>query len=114
MTRKYSVLLLAAILLTIGTITEVFAQVQIYGVSNRSTVTVTVAVSGTCGGGLSWISLPVSIAPGASHAFTVPSGCPVNQVILNGTGYPVGYSGPVAPPNPPNFIRVGAGRAVIY
>lgn len=114
MNKRFSTLLIAAIVLMLGITSNVFAQAQLYGVTNNSTVAVTVAVSGTCGGGLSWISQSVTIAPGSSVGFPVPSGCPVNRVILNGTSYPVGYSGPTAPPNPPNYIRVGTGRAIIY
>lgn len=112
MYKKISTLLLAAVVMTLTMAGEVFAQN--YGASNLSTVPVTISVQGTCPGGIAWITAPVVVAPGAAIIIPIPPPpCVVTGVVMNGVFYPVGYSGPTAPPNPPNRIRVGANRVVV-
>ncbi len=106
--------LLAA--MTIAVSTSAQAQTT-YSVCNNTAVTVLACVQIDCGGTL--ILLPCSSIPGGGPPYectiwTIPAGCTVSGVVLNGRLYPMGYSGTIPPPNPPNGITVSASGAIIW
>lgn len=115
MSKHVSTLLVAVVLMVLGISSNAMAQQQIYGVANNSPVAITISVSGTCGGGLGWITPSVIVPAGGTVVISIPNPpCAATGVTMNGVFYPVGYAGPVAPPNPPTRIRVGANRAVVW
>lgn len=106
---KFFIGVLAAFLLVVlGTTVD--AQAQTYYVSNSSSVTTaSVSVQTTCGP-----IGPFVVAPGAVIAIPIPPGCTVLGILYNMGFFPVGYSGPVPPPTPPNRLQVTPLRAVFF
>ncbi len=118
MSKKLTGLLFALTLVVAVLAASVSAQAQTtYGVCNSTTVTVQVCIQIDCGG----VPIVLSCSPIAGGGppyecviWDIPAGCTVSGVILNGRFYPVGYSGPVPLPNPPNGITVSASGANVW
>lgn len=112
MNRKISTLLFAVIIMVITVASDVLAQN--YSIQNTSPVPVNVIIQVNCPGPPPVVITigPFIILPGQVVVIPIPS-CPVVGVILNGTFYPVGYNGPVVPPNPPTLITVTPLRTII-
>lgn len=115
MKRNVSILLFAVVVMLVGISSNAIAQQQLYGVTNNSPVAITISVVGSCGGGLLWITPATVVPSGGTAIILIPNPpCAATGVVMNGTFYAVGYAGPVAPPNPPTRIRVGANRTVVW
>jgi hypothetical protein len=100
--------LAAFLLVVLGTTVD--AQAQVYYVSNSSTVTTaSVSIQTSCGP-----VGPFVVPPGPALAIPIPPGCTVLGILYNGGFFPVGYSGPVPPPTPPNRLQVTPLRAVFF
>lgn len=114
MNRKIATLLLAAIIIILAVASEVLAQ-STYRVVNNSMVTITASVEVICPGPPPFIlTTPTFVVPpGQSIVIAVPL-CPKSGVIVNGVFYPVGYNGPIVPPNPPTWIQVTPTGVIIW
>lgn len=109
MYRKISTLFLAMLVMMIAMAGTTLAQTY-YGVVNNSAVSFTISLQVFCPGPppLSYITAPVTVPPMVGMILPIsPPPCGVTHVIINGTSYyPVGYNGPLNPPNPPVWISV--------
>lgn len=102
-------LFLAVVVMTLAMTGSALSQVY-YGVVNNSAVSFTISLQVFCPGPppISYITAPVTVPPMVGMILPIPpSPCVVTHVIINGTSYyPVGYNGPLNPPNPPVWIQV--------
>lgn len=89
--------LLCAILMSVATVASV---AQTYCVNNNSPVAITVYLQRTCG------TIGVSILPFSTWCAPLPFGCSATGIVYGFTFYPIGYSGPLPPPNPPSTLTV--------
>lgn len=109
--KKFSLLIIAAVVFTLGMASEAYAQ---YWIGNGSPVGITAQVYVNCGGVISLVpAAPIGVAPGTVAPIFIPAGCTVVGARINGTGYPMGYNGPAAPPNPPTTIIVTPARTAV-
>lgn len=103
---KFLVGAICAILLAVFAGTEA----QAYCVTNNSPVVIpggAVVVRTTCG---TFVMPP--LPPGATWCTPMlPPSCTVLGILYRGVYYPMGYSGPVPPPNPPSFLTVASAGA---
>lgn len=108
MYRKLSALLLAVVVMTFAMASDAFAQLNCQ-VDNNSPVTITIVLQGSCPGPPAslWITPTYVIPAGGSIIIPILAPpCVFSSATVNGTDYLVGYSGPMAPPNPPSYIRL--------
>lgn len=106
--KRFSLLIIAALVLSLGVVSEAYAQ---YWVSNASPVSIVAQVYINCGGIVTLTPVvPLVITSGTIAGIVVPVGCTVVGAFINATSYPMGYSGPAAPPNPPNNVTVTPAR----
>lgn len=99
-------LVCAILLVVIGATTE--AKAITYYLGNSSPAVVTgVYIQTTCGP-----FGPYNLAPGTVTPVFIPAVCNVTGILYQMIFYPVGYDGPVPPPNPPNRLIVTPARAV--
>lgn len=94
--------ILCAILMSVATVASV---AQTYCVNNNSPVAITVYLQRTCG------TVGVSILPYSTWCTPMPPGCSATGIVYGFTFYPIGFSGPLPPPNPPSTLTVGRGSA---
>ena len=98
---------ICAMLLAVFASTDAQAQ---YCVTNNSTVVIPagqIIIQTTCG----TFTVP-TLPPGATWCVPLPTGCVVKRIIYRGVVYPVGYNGPLPPPNPPFWLVVAATGAI--
>lgn len=117
MYRKISMLFLAVIVMTLTMTGSALAQVY-YGVVNNGAVSFTISLQVSCPGPppISFITAPVTVPPMVGMIIPMPAPpCTVTHVIINGTSYyPVGYNGPINPPNPPFWIQVSSTLTTVW
>lgn len=104
MYRKISTLLLVVTVMTIAMTVSTFAQ-GAYAFSNNSAVPVTVAFQIFCPGppASSYSTTPVTVPRMVGMLLPIPPPpCQVIYVIINGSYYLIGYTGP--PLNPPSWL----------
>lgn len=114
MHRKLSALLLATVIMILTMAGNASAQIN-YDVTNNSPVAIDVVLSGFCPGPppILWVS-PKTLLPGETHRFIIPLPPCTWSIGVNGVTYPLGYNGPITPPNPPTTIIVGATRTEVF
>jgi hypothetical protein len=116
MHRKITTLFLAVIVMMFSMAGTTLAQTY-YGVVNNSAVSFTISLQVTCPGPppISYITAPTTVPPMVGMILPIsPPPCSVTFVIINGSYYPVGYNGPLNPPNPPVWISVTSTLATIW
>lgn len=106
---KFLIGALCAVLLTVFAVNEAEA----YCVSNTSAGFIpggAVIVRTICG---TFTAPP--IPPGATWCTPpLPTSCTILGIVYRGIYYPMGYSGPVPPPNPPSSLTVVASGATFF
>lgn len=114
MNRNISTLLLAVIIMMFTMAGTVLAQFN-YDVTNNSSVTINVSMGGLCPGTPPTLwTASKSIIPGQTYTFSVPLPPCTWGISVNGVLYPLGYNGPITPPNPPSWIIVNATSTTVF
>lgn len=85
-----------------------------YVLTNNTPVVITgISVRTSCG-----VFGPYTLGPASSSSSSInvpiPSSCTIFGIMFRGAFFPVGYNGPVPPPNPPNGLTVGAAGATFW
>ncbi len=105
---KLLVGILCAVLFTVvGTTTDAHA----YLLTNSTSAPVNgIQIRTSCG-----IFGVFNLPPGPSSInVPIPTSCNVGGILYSGMFFPVGYSGPVPPPNPPNGVTVTSTGATFW
>lgn len=103
--KFFSSLLCAILFAVVGSLS---AKSQVYTICNTSPVAVNVCLIANCGGvTVTLAPCPVPLTPGMCFSWSVPAGCAITDLDINGSIYavqPAGTVVPLNPPNPPNNV----------
>ncbi len=100
-------ILCAILFAVVGTTTDA----QAYFLTNNTPVPVNGIIIRTTCGPFGPFNLP---AGPATINIPIPANCRVTGIMFRGAFFPIGYTGPVPPPNPPNGVTVTPNGATFW